>query len=121
MTAGTANRHIVEDDCQGVQHDVPLEVEKPRAHLVTRLQRRMSLKTYLGRQEHDGAVGEDARDGNVIREFSLELTGTEIASSSGTCSISRLPATAATQAFCSMSRGQLVDSTGLLDQRSQRR
>lgn len=76
MIAETGNRRIVEVDRAGaVQHEVQLKVDKPHWHHDTRLARVTPSGTYLVAHENDGAVREYARDGEVIWEYRLELTG----------------------------------------------
>lgn len=76
MVAETGNRRIVEVDREGaIQHEIPLRVEKPDSHRDTRLVRSTPAGTYLVTHENDGAVREYERDGTVIWEYRLELTG----------------------------------------------
>ncbi len=76
LIAETGNRRLVEVDRQGrVQHEVPLQVEKPHAHHDTRLVRSTPEETYLVAHEYDGAVREYDRGGSVVWEYRLELAG----------------------------------------------
>ena len=54
---------------------MPLQVEKPHSHHDTRLVRRKPQETHLVAHEYEGAVRDYARDGKVIWEYSLDLTG----------------------------------------------
>lgn len=78
MVAETGNRRIVEVDRDGgIRHEIPLRVDNPHWHHDTRLVRLTPDGTYLVAHEYDGAVREYDRDGNVVWEYSLELTGPE--------------------------------------------
>ena len=78
MVAETGNRRIVEVDREGgIQHEIPLQVDNPHWHHDTRLVRLTPDGTYLVAHESDGAVREYDRDGKVVWEYSLELTGPE--------------------------------------------
>ena len=76
MIAESGNRRLVEVDRQGaVQHEIPLQVKEPNSHKDTRLVRLTPAGTYLVAHENDGAVREYERDGKVIWEYGMELTG----------------------------------------------
>ena len=78
MVAETGNRRIIEVDRDGaVRHEIPLQVDNPHWHHDTRLVRLTPDKTYLVAHERDGAVREYDRDGKVVWEYNLELTGPE--------------------------------------------
>ena len=76
MVAESGNRRLVEVDRQGeIRHEIPLRVERPNSHKDTRLVRRAPQGTYLVAHEFDGAVREYDRDGGIVWEYALELTG----------------------------------------------
>ena len=76
MVAETGNRRIVEVDRDGaVQHEIPLKVDNPHWHHDTRLVRLTPDQTYLVAHEYDGAVREYDRDGKIVWDYSVELTG----------------------------------------------
>ena len=78
MVSETGNRRIVEVDRGGtVQHEIPLKVDDPHWHHDTRLVRVTPDETYLVAHERDGAVREYDRDGKIVWEYYLELTGPE--------------------------------------------
>ncbi len=76
MVAESGNRRIIEVDRDGeIRHAMPLRVENPHFHHDTRLVRTTPAETYLVCHEHDAAVREYSRDGSVVWEYRLELTG----------------------------------------------
>ncbi len=76
MISETGNRRIIEVDRNGaVQHEIQLVVDKPHSHRDTRLVRRTPQDTYLVTHENDGTVREYTRDGQVIWEYKLQMTG----------------------------------------------
>ncbi len=76
MVAESGNRRLVEVDRDGVvQHAIPLQVAAPDPHKDTRLVRLTLSGTYLVAHENDGVVREYERDGTVVWEYALELTG----------------------------------------------
>lgn len=76
MIAESGNRRLIEIDRQGeIQHEIPLQVNEPHWHKDTRLVRLTPEGTYLVAHENDGVVREYRRDGEVIWEYELELTG----------------------------------------------
>ncbi len=76
MIAESGNRRLVEVDRQRVvRHSIPLQVEEPHPHKDTRLVRKTPAGTYLVAHENDGVVREYERDGTVVWEYVMELTG----------------------------------------------
>lgn len=76
MVAESGNRRLVEVDRNGiVQHAIPLQVREPHPHKDTRLVRLTPQGTYLVAHENDGVVREYDRDGTVVWEYVMELTG----------------------------------------------
>ena len=76
MIAESGNRRLIEVDRQGaIQHEIPLQVNEPHWHKDTRLVRLTPADTYLVAHENDGVVREYQRDGKVIWDYAMELTG----------------------------------------------
>ena len=76
MVSESGNRRLVEVDREGrVHHQIGLQVEKPHWHKDTRLVRLTQDETYLVAQENDGIVREYDRDGSIVWEYRMELTG----------------------------------------------
>ena len=76
MISESGNRRLIEVDRAGrVHHEIPLQIEQPHWHKDTRLVRRTPDDTYLVAQENDGIVREYDRDGDVVWEYRMQLTG----------------------------------------------
>lgn len=76
VESGTAR--IIEVDVDGkLQREIKLKVERPDAHMDTRLARKIGNGNYLVAQQHDGLVREYDPSGKIVWEYAQPLFGKE--------------------------------------------
>jgi hypothetical protein len=78
LIAESGTARIIEVDQDGqLRHEVRLKVNRPDAHMDTRLVRKIANGNYLVAQQFDGLVREYDSKGQIVWEYELPLFGKE--------------------------------------------